>query len=75
MILAELPKNTNDNHLYIAGSGVVELKPEEPFFMLVANFGKTPKLLFLKQKIAKARPHPTTIIESQISNAEIVGVM
>lgn len=71
MILAELPKKTYDNHLYIAGSGVVKLKPNEPFFILVANFGKTQKLLFQKQKIAKARPHPTTIIESQIPTPKL----
>ena len=59
----------------LAGAGVAEVESNKPFPILVANFGKHPKLLLHKKHVATAKPHPTTLVESNISHAEILGLI
>ena len=59
----------------LAGAGVAEVEPNKPFQNLVANFGKHPKLLLPKQHVETAKPHPTTLVESNISHAEMLGLI
>ena len=63
-----------DTHLCLAGNGIAQVNPGKEFQILVANFGNHPKRLTAGQRIATAKPHPTSIVESKISHAELFGL-
>ena len=74
ILVDSLPK-LYENDMCLAGAGVTEVEPNKLFQILVANFGKHRKLLLPKQQVATAKPHPTTLVESNISHAEMLGLI
>ncbi len=62
-------------HSCLAGYGVAQVSPGRPFKILIANFGDQPTTLLRNQTVAKAKPHPTSIKESNISHGELLGIL
>ena len=61
------------NQLCMVGNGIAQVKPGIPFKVLIANMGRESITLLKGQKIAAAEAHPTTIIESDVMLAEMLG--
>ncbi len=59
----------------MASNGIAQVKPRTPFKILVANFGNTPVMVNAGQSIATVETHPSTIVESDISHAEVLGLV
>ena len=57
-----------------ATNGVIHIEPKQSFRILLANFGLSPYRLAKNQVVAAALPHPTGIIPSNISMAEVLGL-
>ena len=55
-------------------NGVVQVEPSEQFKVLVANFAPHTYKLAKNQIIGTLLPHPTTVVDSQINFADVVGV-
>ena len=53
----------------------MDVKPDVPFKILVANFGESPHDLVPNQHIATTEEHPTSLIESHISHGEMLGLV
>ena len=58
----------------IVTNGVVQVDPHKPFGVLIANFGKTPYRLSKNQVVGHLLPHPTAVLPSAISLADVLGV-
>ena len=74
LITVEPTPRLLEDQTCITGTGVAQLSPEKTFKGLVGNFGDKPKTLLKNQFIAHARPHPTFIKESGISQAELLSI-
>ncbi len=62
------------NQLCAVGNGIAQVTPGIPFKVLMANFGKGP-ITFLKgQKVANAESHPTSVVETDLMLAEMLGI-
>ena len=61
-------------HQCLTAYGIAQVTPGTPFKVIVANLGKTTRTLLKRQTIASAKPHPTTLHESGISHADILGL-
>ena len=57
-----------------ACNGIAQVEPDQPFKIMVTNFGTTPVLIRKDQRVAVADPHPTAITESNITHAEVFGI-
>lgn len=57
------------------GTGISDVKPDQPFHMLVANVGEDPVGLLPHNVVAYASHQPETIIESDITHAERLGLI
>ena len=62
------------NQLCMIGNGIAQVIPGKSFKILVANIGHQPITLLKGQKIARAEPHPTSVVESDIMLAEMLGI-
>ena len=63
------------NHLCLAVEGIAYVQPDDPFKILVVNFGESSYDLVPNQHISTAKEHPTSLIESHISHVEILGLV
>lgn len=54
---------------------MAEVKPNEPFHIFVLNFETTLRFLFLEQRIPRVSHHTKTLIESHMSNAELLDII
>ena len=52
----------------------MQVEPDAPFRILVANFTKTPKYLLKNQVVATLLPHPTDVTPSNIQLHEFLGI-
>ena len=57
-----------------ASNGVIHVEPHRTFRILVANFGAAPYKMAKNQIVAVALPHPTGIIPTKITTAEVLGI-
>ena len=64
-----------NSHTCLAGHGVAQVERNKPFRILVVNFGKVERKILPGQAIAQANPHPIRIYESDITHAEILGII
>ena len=55
-------------------NGVVQVEPDEPFRVLVANFAPHAYKLVKNQVFGTLLPHPTAVLGSDIKLADILGV-
>ena len=55
-------------------NGVVQVHPDKPFKVLVANFGSEPKVVVKDQVIGTLLPHPTAIIPTRVSIADVLNI-
>ena len=58
-----------------ATNGVVQVEPDKPFRVLVANFGRTPRSLAKNQVIRTLLPHSTAILPTKMSFKDFVGLV
>ncbi len=75
LILVESTKRLCETHTCLTGNGVAQVEANKPFRVLVANFGNTNRRLLSGQAIAFAEPHPSSIMESDVSHAELLGLV
>ena len=73
--MAEPVNRLYQNHVPLAGAGIADVQPDVPFKILVANFGESPHNVVPNQHIATAEEHPTSLIESHISQGEMFGLV
>lgn len=64
-----------EKHLCLEGSGIQQMKSEEPFCILIADFGKESKTFLPNQAIAIADMDPTALMESDVTHEELLGTM
>ena len=55
-------------------NGVVHVEPNIPFRVLIANMGAVPYRLSKNQVVATLLPHPTAIIPTEVTLAEVLGI-
>ena len=58
----------------LATNGVVQVEPDKPFRILIANFKALPHQLVKNQVVGQLLPHPTAVIPSKVSVAEVLGI-
>ena len=63
------------NHGVAPTNGVVQIEPNRPFRILVANFGKHAKSLVKNQVLGTLLPHPTFVIPTPVKFAEVLGLV
>ena len=75
LILVEPVERLYNDRTCLTAAGVADVRSNEPFKLLVANFG--PKAVDLKpnQVVAMAETHPENLVESHISHAEMLGLI
>ena len=56
-------------------SGVANVQPDQPFRVLVSNFNLHPVDLKRHQVVAMASAHPEKIVESDVTHAELLGMI
>ena len=74
LVLIEPIQKTYDSHLCLAGKGVGQVRLDLPFGIVIVNFGDSPKKLLKNKRVATVQPHPTAVVESNITHAELVGL-
>jgi len=63
------------NLLCRAGTGIMDVKRDQPFHILVANFAEHPIDILPRQVVAYTSDHPETLTKSHISHGEMLGVI
>ena len=58
----------------VASNGIVQVEPNRAFRVLMANFGSAPYRLVKGQTIGTLLPHPTAVIASKVSIADMLGL-
>ena len=58
----------------MVAAGIAEVQEYKPFKVLMDNFGTFPVKLKENQKVALEEPHPSAVIESEITHAELLGL-
>ena len=66
--MAKAVKSFYQNHVCLAGAGIADVQHDVPFKILVANLGESSYDLVPNQHMATTEEHPTSLIESHISN-------
>lgn len=61
--------------MWLAGSGVVEGRSDEPFQIMVANLTGRTIYLLPNQVLIMESSHPETLVEVHLSNAKAFGSM
>lgn len=74
-LLIETNDQLCNNLLCRAGTGIADIRPNDPFHILVAKFGDHTIDLLPPQVLAYALQHPKTLIESQIKHAGMLGLI
>ena len=62
-------------HGLTAANGIVFIKPDIPFRILIANFKKTPFTLAKGQVVARLLEHPTQVFPSKVTVGEVLGIV
>ena len=62
-------------HSIAIANGVVQVEPERPFRILVANFAQHEQRLHKSQVIGTVLPHPTAIFPTEVSLGEVLGLV
>ena len=75
LVQIEPARRLFNTHMCLAGHGIAQVERNKPFRILVANFGKVARKLLPGQGIAQANSHPTRIYESDITHAELLGII
>ena len=74
LILIEPLAKLYDSHVCLTGNGIAQVESGIPFQILIGNFSDKERCLLPNQQVATAKPHPTTIVESDITHAELLGL-
>ena len=61
-----------ERHGLICTNGVVQVEPDRPFRLLVANFQKYPVRVQKGQVVAEVLPNPRTVLESKTTIGEVL---
>jgi len=64
-----------ERHECLAGTGVYQATPGKPFNIMIANFAKHPFVLTSNQTVAHCDDHTTALAESDMSHAELFGIV
>ena len=56
-------------------NSVVQVQPNRPFRLLVANFGTYPVRVQKGQVVAELLPHPRAVLESKTTIGEVLGIL
>eukprot|EP00171_Calliarthron_tuberculosum_P007723 IDg7723t1 len=73
-IIIELRQTLSDQQLVSALNGIVQVRSESFFRLLVANFGDQPIWLHKGQVITHALAHPAFIAETEVTLAEVLSI-
>ena len=63
-----------ERHGLICTNGVIQVEPDRPFSLLIANFRKYPVRVQKGQVVAELLPHPRAVLESQTTIGEVLGI-
>ena len=74
LILVESINRLTGAHLCATGTGVARVEPDKPFRILISNFGNHPYQVRKGQHVANAASHPTAMLETNMSHAEMLGI-
>ena len=58
----------------LATNGVVQVEPDKPFRILIANFSTHEYQLAKDQVVGQLLPHPTAVIPSKVNIADVLGI-
>lgn len=61
-------------HYLVSKHRVAELQANKPFFFLVAKISDQPRIIKKGKVMAHVIPHPTRIVDTEISHAELFEV-
>lgn len=75
LILVTPTRQTYENKFFLAATGVAQVKPDEPFRILVAKCGKRSKILLQNQHRTDAEDSKTALIESDVTHPELLGII
>ena len=75
LILVEPVERLYNDKTCLNAAGVADVWSEEPFKLLVANFGPTSVDLKQNQVVSMAKTHLENLFESHISHAEMLGLI
>ena len=73
MVLQPSEKLYQTNQV-IASNGVVQVEPDKPFRILLANFGQAPYTLCKGQVVGTLLPHPTALIPTRMQWNDLLGL-
>lgn len=62
------------NAMRLAGTCIGNVEPDQPFRILIANFGDHPIALLTHQVVGAASTHPEKQFESHMSHGEVLGL-
>ena len=74
LIMVDTIAKLFNNHICMIGNGIAQVTPGEPFKILVANFSNHTVTLLKNQKVATAEAHPTSIMETEATLADMLGM-
>ena len=63
----------HERHGLICTNGVVQVEPDRPFRLFIANFRKYPVWVQKGQVVAELLPHPRAVLESKTTIGEVLG--
>ena len=63
-----------EKHWLICAIGVVQVEPDRPFRLVVANFRKYPVRVQKGQVVAELLLHPRAVLESKTTIGEVLGI-
>ncbi|CAN8076676.1 unnamed protein product, partial [Agarophyton chilense] len=58
----------------LVANGIVQVDPGSPFSILVSNFTDNEYQILKNQVVATALPHPTVVVPTHLSTAEVLGL-
>ena len=63
-----------ERHGFTCTNGVVQVEPDRPFRLLIANFREHPVRVQKGQVVAELLPHPRAVLESKTTIGEVLGI-
>ena len=63
-----------ERHGLTCTNGIVQVEPDRPFRLLIANFRGYPVRVQKGQVVAELLPHPRAVIESNTTIGEVLGI-
>lgn len=74
MLIVEPVPRLYAKHQCLVATGVENIQSEKPFHVLIAKFSSHPVNLLAGQDVANVEDHPETLIESDNSHGELLGI-